>query len=252
MTAMVQKPTEIMDVLRKLQALDDEIRDIRDGRNALVANMERLHTVLSHLDRELAEKRGKLAEAESWNRKKSSELDEERDKLSKAKGKLTGVTRSKEYVAVNKELENVRKTISQREDEVQSLVKAIGEFREAIAREDQKVQDLRSQAQAEEHANKERLAGMEKKIADVDSRRQVITAKLDRSIVSRYAKIAQARDGIAVVPVVDNGCKGCHIQLQPRFIESIMRGSSIVTCPSCSRYLYAETSHDASGAVVTA
>ena len=50
MTAMVQKPTEIMDVLRKLQALDDEIRDIRDGRNALVANMERLHTVLSHLD----------------------------------------------------------------------------------------------------------------------------------------------------------------------------------------------------------
>lgn len=249
---LVQKPAEVVDTLRKLQAIDDEIRDIRTGRDVLVKNMERLKTVLSHLDRELEDKRGKLTEAESWNRKKSAELDDEREKLSKAKSKLSGVTRSKEYVAVNKELETLRKSIGQREDEVQNLVTAIGEFRVAIQREEQKVQDLRSQAEVEAHANTDRLASMAAKIAEVDARRKLISDRLEPSLVARYARIAAARGGIAVVPVIDGGCKGCHMTLQPRFVESILRVTDVAVCPHCSRYLYAETSHDASGAVVVA
>lgn len=249
---VVSKPSEIMDALRRLQAIDDEIRDIRVSRDQMVASMERLHKVLAHLDRELAEKRDKLAEAEAWNRAKNSELDSEREKLAKAKGKLTGVTRSKEYVAVNKELETVRKNIAQREDDVAKLLVAIGEFRDAIAKEEQKVKDLRSQAELEEHGNRERLGVMEAKIAEVDVRRKLITATIDRAIVTRYAKIAAAREGIAVAAVVDGGCKGCHMQLNPRFIESILRASSVVMCPHCSRYLYADSAHDADGNAVSA
>jgi len=249
---VVSTPAEIMDVLRRLQAIDDEIREIRVARDQMVSSMERLQKVLSHLDRELAEKREKLAEAETWYRAKNGELENEREKLSKAKSKLTGVTRSKEYVAVNKELETVRKNITQREDEVAKLLVAIGEFREAIGKEEQKVKDLRSQAEVESHSNRERLAVMEGKIAEVDGRRKVISAAVDHSVVERYARIAAKRGGIAVAPVVDGGCRGCHMQLNPRFIESILRASSVVMCPHCSRYLYAESGHDADGNAVTA
>ena len=246
----VTTPAEIMDVLRKMQALDDEIRDIRVGRDALVGNMERLKKVLNHLDRELDDKRGKLAEAETWYRNKTNELQAERDKLDKGKSKLSGVTRSKEYIAVNKELDIARKNIAQKEEEVANLMKAIEEFREAIAKEETKVGDLRAQAEHTERDNAERLAIMEARIAEVDVRRVKVIGNLDKSIVARYAKIAHARDGVAVVAVKDGGCSGCNMQLQPRFVENILRASSLSACPHCSRYLYPSTMVDTDGSIV--
>lgn len=242
-------PAEIMDVLRKLQAIDDEIRDIRTSRDALVGNMERLRKVLHHLDRELEDKRGKLTEAETWYRNKSSELESEREKLNKGKSKLSGVTRSKEYIAVNKELDIARKNIAQKEEEVANLMKAIDEFRDAIASEGAKVEDLRAQAAHTERDNTERLAAMDNRIAEVDVRRGRVTAALDRSIVSRYDKIAKARDGIACVAVRDGGCSGCNMQLQPRFVENVLRASSLSCCPHCSRYLYPLTALDVDGSI---
>ncbi len=246
----VTTPAEIMDVLRKMQALDDEIRDIRVGRDALVGNMERLKKVLNHLDRELDDKRGKLAEAETWYRNKTNELEAEREKLNKGKSKLSGVTRSKEYIAVNKELDIARKNIAQKEEEVANLMKAIEEFREAIAKEEAKVGDLRAQAEHTERDNAERLAVMEARIAEVDVRRAKVTAPIDQAIVTRYARIAKAREGIAVVAVKDGGCSGCNMQLQPRFVENILRASSLSACPHCSRYLYPSTMVDADGGIV--
>ena len=246
----VTTPAEIMDVLRKMQALDDEIRDIRVGRDALVGNMERLKKVLNHLDRELDDKRGKLAEAETWYRNKTNELEAERDKLNKGKSKLSGVTRSKEYIAVNKELDIARKNIAQKEEEVANLMKAIDEFRDAIAKESAKVSDLRAQAEHTERDNAERLGIMEARIAEVDVRRAKVTAHIDQAIVTRYARIAKAREGVAVVAVKDGGCSGCNMQLQPRFVENILRASSLSACPHCSRYLYPSTMVDADGSVV--
>lgn len=246
----VTTPAEIMDTLRKMQALDDEIRDIRVGRDALVGNMERLKKVLNHLDRELDDKRGKLAEAETWYRNKTNELEAEREKLNKGKSKLSGVTRSKEYIAVNKELDIARKNIAQKEEEVANLMKAIEEFREAIAKEGAKVGDLRAQAEHTERDNAERLAVMEARIAEVDVRRAKVTAVIDQAIVTRYARIAKARDGIAVVAVKDGGCSGCNMQLQPRFVENILRASSLSACPHCSRYLYPSTMVDSDGGIV--
>lgn len=242
-------PAQVVDILRKLQALDDEIRDIRNDRDRLVETLARLKKVLSHLDRELDDKRGKLAEAETWHRNKSGELEGEREKLNKSKTKLTGVTRSKEFVAVNKELEITRKNIGQKEEEVANLNKAIEEFREAIGKEETKVGDLRSQAEHTERDNAERLASLQARISEVDVRRNVVTVGLDPAIARRYGQIAAKREGIAVVAVVDGCCAGCHMQLQPRFVESILRASSIAACPHCSRYLYSLTMVDPDGNV---
>ena len=38
--------------------------------------------------------------------------------------------------------------------------------------------------------------------------------------------------------------------VQPRFVAQIMRGSSLIQCPHCSRYLFAETGHDEDGVAV--
>lgn len=240
-------PRQIIDVLRKLQAIDDEIRDVRETRNGMVSNLEKLETVLEMREGQLGEMREKLSEAESWHRKKSAELEDEREKLNRAKAKLNTVTRSKEYVAVNRELDNVRKNIQNREDEVEKLTLAIEDFRSTIEREDEKVKDLRAAAEAEAANNRGALDEMDGKIGEVEKRRNEIAAGVERNILRRYKKVFDARDGVGVVAVVDDSCGGCNMVVQPRFIEAILRGSSLVQCPFCSRFLYMDTVMDEDG-----
>ncbi len=245
---MSMNPQQIIDILRKLQAIDDEIRDVRSTRNRMVSNLEKLEAVLETRDTQLNEMRNKLSEAETWHRKKSVELEEEREKLNKAKAKLNSVTRSKEYVAVNRELDNVRRNIQTREDEVEKLTLAIAEFRSTIEREDEKVRDLRVAANAEAESNRDRLGGMDARIEAVERRRNEVAEGIEKSILKRYRKVFDARDGTAVVGVVDeDACGGCNMVVQPRFVEAIMRGTSLVQCPFCSRFLYIDSRSDQDG-----
>jgi predicted nucleic acid-binding Zn-ribbon protein len=240
-------PRQIVDVLRKLQAIDDEIREVRETRNGMVENLEKLQAVLEMRDGQLGEMREKLGEAETWHRKKSAELEDEREKLQRSKAKLNTVTRSKEYVAVNRELDNIRKNIQNREDEVEKLTIAIEEFRATIEREDAKVIDLRAAAEAEANNNSEALGEMDRKIELVEKRRAEIARGVDRGIMRRYKKVFDAREGTAVVVVNDDSCGGCNMVVQPRFVEAILRGSSLVQCPFCSRFLYTDVHSDENG-----
>ncbi len=233
-------PREIIDELRRLQNLDDEIREIRERRAARQEQLDKLRKVIVHLESEIDDKRGKLTEAEQWHRTKTLELTIERDRSTKSKGKLSGVTRSREYVAVNKELDAIRKNITKGEDEVEKLDKAIADFRAAITKEQEKLADWRAESDQVERENQAKLAAMDVKIAEVDVRRKVITDRLDRAIVRRYEKIAEARAGAGVVEVVAEACTGCNMSLQPRFVEMVLRASSLVQCPHCNRYLFGE------------
>jgi len=245
--AQVTEAQKIVDVLRRLQAIDDEIRGVREGRGAMTNNLERLNRVLEMRDGQLAEMRGKLTEAETWFTKKSGELETEKEKLVKAKGKLSGVTRSKEYVAVNREMDNIRKNLANREDEVKRLTVAIEEFRATIQREDEKVIHMRQVADEEAQGNEAALGEMNATIGAAEDRRNVIAKQLSSPIVRRYSKIFKAREGVAVTGLTDGVCTGCNMVLQPRFVEQILRGSSIIQCPHCSRYLFDGSSHDEDG-----
>jgi predicted nucleic acid-binding Zn-ribbon protein len=250
-------PREIIQTLRRLQVLDDEIRQVRRDRDTMVDNLERLRRVLEHFDREVSDKRDKLSEAETWHQRKSTELQEEREKLTKSKQRLSGVSKSREYVAVNREMDVIRKAIAAREDEVAKLTAAIDEFRATIRVEEAKIGDLRAEADRTAAENLARLETMNQQIQAVEDSRLGVAGCLDRAVLQRYARIAEARDGLAVVAVVaDPGggpeytCAGCNMVLQPRFIEFLLRGSSLVQCPHCNRFLFVEVEHDPDGMAV--
>ena len=243
--ALATTPHDIIEVLRKLQTLDDEIREIRIRRSERIDQLERLRKIIAHMQREIEEKRGKLVEAETSARVKTGELDIEKERLVKSKSKLSGVTRSKEYVAVQKELEIIRKNIATKEDELDRVVNAINDFRAAIAKEEEKFADWRTEADQAERDNQATLDSMQAKITDVDVRRKVIAAQINGSIVKRYEKIGAVREGRAVVEMKVETCTGCNMTLQPRFAEMVLRATSLVQCPHCSRYLFGDAGEDA-------
>ena len=64
--------------------------------------------------------------------------------------------------------------------------------------------------------------------------------EIDPKILSQYERILSNRDGLAIVAVKGDSCKGCNMLVPPQVVNLIKMYERIVTCEICNRILYVE------------
>lgn len=229
-----------IEALVELQTVDNQIQVYQEQRNELAQNLDRLKAIVEKMASDLDDKRDKLSEASRFYGEKQIELQADGDRLSKAKTKLATVTRTKEYAAMQRELDNLRKKYSADETELMRLAEAMQEFKTSISAEETKLKELRGEVKREEDASGDQLKELDTKIASIAKKKSGAEGKLDRAMLTRYGRLLQRREGRAVVPVGAKGkCTGCQRLLPPQQYIQIQRGS-LMSCPTCQRYLYVE------------
>lgn len=224
--------------LIELQRIDDEIRTHRKQRDELASNLERLRKILAQMSASLDEKRGRLAENVRWYEDKRIELQADNDRINNAKTKLVAVQRTKEYQAMTKELDNLRKKYQEDEAELERLSSVIQETRAAVQSEESKLGEIQAEVAREESTSTERLAELERIIGAVAEKKAEVGKHLPKNIITSYERILEKRDGTAVVPAVLGGCTGCKMKVPPQTWVKIQLGKEIFQCANCNRYLY--------------
>lgn len=224
--------------LIELQRIDDEIRTHKKQRDELAANLERLKKILTQMGSSLAEKRERLAENERWSNDKRIELQADGERINNAKTKLVAVSRTKEYQAMTKELDNLRKKYGEDEAELQRLQTVITDFQTSVAAEEAKLNEIQGEVQREEASSAERLAELDKIIGAVAGRKNEIGEKLPKQIVTSYERILAKRDGVAVNAATMGSCTGCKMRVPPQTWVKIQMGKEVFQCANCQRYLF--------------
>jgi len=69
-----------------------------------------------------------------------------------------------------------------------------------------------------------------------DRKNQIVN--VDKSILSQYTRINNARDGLSVVSISGSACGGCGAFVPPQIVSEVRAGKGTRTCDSCSRFLY--------------
>jgi predicted nucleic acid-binding Zn-ribbon protein len=228
--------------LRALQSIDDEARGFLLERNDLQQKLQRLKELLALMEGALEEKKGKLEEASRWYKDKEIELKSDQEKVVKAKTKLQAVTKNKEYMAMQREIESVRKSNLAREEEIMKLVEAMDQFNTSIAEEQAKIATLCGEQQAEEAASADRITELDRKIDSIASRKIAVTGKLTPALLSKYERLFRKRDGMAILPVRNGACSGCNLKIVSQQLQLIIRTETIEQCTSCNRFLYIDES----------
>ena len=232
---------DTINALVELQRVDDTVRVFQLQRDELAANLERLQAIVGQMGLELAEKQEKLGEATRFYGEKQQELQADADRLAKAKARLGLVTRTKEYAAMQRELDNLRKKYSADEVELKRLVEAMEEYQTGIATQQAKLNELQAEVEREETTSADQLNELEGKISKIGAQRAEIEVRMDSSLLSRYRRVLKRREGKAVVPVGEGGkCTGCQMKLPPQMYIQVQRGESLLSCPSCQRYLFVD------------
>lgn len=224
--------------LIELQRIDDEIRTHKKQRDELATNLERLKKILTQMGASLAEKKERLSDNLRWSEDKRIELQADAERINAAKTKLVAVTRTKEYQAMTKELDQLRRKYQDDETELERLITVIAETQQLVDAEEAKLAEIQAEVEREEATSAERLAELDRIINSVGGKKQEIGANLPRNVINSYERILDKRDGIAVVPAVMGSCNGCQMRVPPQVWVKIQLGRELFQCSNCNRYLY--------------
>ncbi|MCL2325180.1 MAG: C4-type zinc ribbon domain-containing protein [Proteobacteria bacterium] len=229
---------EQIETLINLQRIDLEQEALRSDVEKRREKVDADTELLEELDHTLFRHRESLADTQKLLSIKQAELQEIRKGHDHAKTKFNAVTNSRDYAAVEREIENFKKMMTQIEGEIEQLQSAITEAEAVIEKHGAEYALLRDEIDANRKSVDEASAAIEGKVRALQAKSDEMAKKINPQILARYRFIRSKRSGMAAVSASLGTCSGCHMKLQPQAFIQLQRQNSLECCQNCQRILY--------------
>jgi uncharacterized protein len=84
----------------------------------------------------------------------------------------------------------------------------------------------------------ERRQRLEADQAELQAEREVLAGKAPEELLPLYERLMRSKDGMAIAPMHDGRCGGCHMRLIASTAIKVQAESEMVRCEDCGRILY--------------
>ncbi|CAF0704496.1 zinc ribbon domain-containing protein [Candidatus Methylacidithermus pantelleriae] len=179
-----------------------------------------------------------LQELEVQRKRLELEAQALRDRIAKYKLQQMQTRKNDQYQALGHEIELASQEVARIEDQELSLMEQAEILKGRL-------QELESQVRAEKLQFEENVAALEARKRRLEeelekTRRQVKEAeeKLDTELLRKYRRIWQARKPLALAPVTQDSCGGCHMKIPRQTVLDVRSEKKWVECENCGRFLY--------------
>ncbi len=224
--------------LIELQRIDKELMRIEELKGDLPEKVRAIRSELDAKKAQLKEHQDRLDEIEKEERKHQAIIDDYNEKIKGKQDLLYLVTTNKEYDALTSEIEQLKKTLDESEMLVMEYSDEKEELQETISMEEHQLEELEQELAKREKELKGTIEKTEKEQSGLESHRKDVIEDVSRARLSKYNRIRNARNGLAVVPVVRGACGGCQQRIPPQHLVEIRTGNRMIPCEICGRILY--------------
>jgi len=228
---------EVLKRLVELQKVDLDLHKLESTRGDLPQQVNHLEKRFKAAREEYEQKKQLLLEYQKERNLLEMEIKGLKEKENKYKDQLYQVKNNREYDAVTMELESVRNSVRKAEDRILELMTLEEETDQFLQTQQEKLAGFEKEYQQRKKELEDRIAETEKDEIYLKDQRDKIIRRIDPRNLSVYKRIAGAKNGLAVVPVVRNACGGCFKTLPPQKILEIRNMQSIRFCEVCGRIL---------------
>jgi predicted nucleic acid-binding Zn-ribbon protein len=223
--------------LERLAQIDAELRELQERLSQERSTLEGLKSGISKLDEKLAADRAALGSMEKMRgelildvRNMNQQLEHSREKLSRARTE-------REANAAQRELEELRKLIRDREDEITKLTTSLDASQQQIDVTEGEHKKLVDDLGAREGDISSKVGDAQGKVAEKEGERGAAIKALPPVLYRRYEMIRLKRV-TAVARTTDGTCNACHMSLPPQLFHRLRREPILEQCPSCHRIIY--------------
>ena len=225
-------------ILVKLQEIDSFLADLRNEIERKPLELEELKLRLEEKKKQLDVMQEDIKRIKINIKEKELELKSGEEEVKRLQSQLMQVKTNKEYKSLLMEIEGKKADNSLIEDNILDLMEEVDKKELELNKEKENLKHLEAEYSKEEARIKSEIAKIENQIKDKEKEREEVCSHLDTQLLSIYERLLKNRDGLAIVPVVNDACGGCHLSLRPQIINEIKRKDHLVTCERCSRILY--------------
>jgi uncharacterized protein len=176
--------------------------------------------------------------AQKMLKEKEMDLGGKEEKIKKLQGQLYQLKSNKEYAAMELEIKGAKADNSLLEEEILRLMDTVDQTKAGVATEKELLSQEEKKFKAVVDDLKKKSADLQTRIQTEEEKRKTHTAKVDHKMLAQYDKILKGRDGLAIVPVVNQSCGGCHMGFPPQTVNEIQMGTKVIYCESCARIIY--------------
>ena len=233
MNEEIKQLTELQVIDLEIAMLDAEISSEQEA----LAKREKVFTERRASIDELKEK---IEAAEAQRRGLEAELSDDLNRIKERQAKMMQVQTNREYQSLLKEIEDGKKSIKEKEEEIVSIMETSEANSKIMAEQENLTEEEKKVLEEESKEFQKHTEAIEKKKAKIVVKRDAMAKDINPTALRKYDLLRTRRNGKAVVGVVNGVCQGCFMSIPPQHFNDILKGDRILNCPTCQRILFHE------------
>jgi len=232
---------QMLSIVERFLVIQDRDRRIAQ----LAAEHTRIPTEVAGVDRRIQEEssrlesvRQELKHIEAERKKLEIDADSKRGQISKYRMQQSLIKSNTEYQALLKEIKRTEEEIKQVEDVELELMEKSEQLQPALKQEQAALKEMTGKAESEKADLQKRGSLMAQELKQLQEERAKLAAQVDPDALRRYERLLRSKGDLAIVPVRNGNCGGCHLHLPPQIVHNAMHGLELTSCDYCGRILY--------------
>lgn len=223
--------------LEALAALDADLKILEEQLSVERATLNGLKASIKKLDEKLEVDRAGLAAMDKTRNELVTDVRNMNQQLEHSREKLGRSRTERESNAAQRELEELRKLIRDREDEVGKLTADSDAVRQQHETTEEEHKKLSTELSSREGDINSKVGSIDAERVRKQSARDAAAKQLPTALYRRYDMIRNKK-GTAIAQTTDGTCKACNIALPPQLFHRLRREPMLEQCPSCYRIIY--------------
>ena len=233
----------VLEQLKKLyeiQQIDSEITELESQKEALLESLQGLEAKTEELTDQINSISIDVERATRDARDLEATVEADKMKIKKWENRLNDIRNQREYQALSRETENARRLTKDNEAKILEHWEQREKHQSDLENAKAELESVRSKVTEEKTGSDSSSSDLEGKLASLQGSRSELSPDVNASLLKRYDQVRLKRRGRGLSVVSKGTCQSCFMMLPPQLYNTILRGDSIQTCPSCLSFLIAE------------
>ena len=223
--------------LIKLHETDERLLEINELKGGLPELLDKLQSELGTITDSQTLSADKLKELNSQITSSQNSLNDSSEKLEKYNDQLFKVKNTKEYEALISETDQLKLLISDLNNQLSNINDEKSELEQLIESNQELIKDLTDKIANNKDTLSQQMAETDKEDQLLLKSKDSVSKNIDTSFLSQYTKLL-GKYGQGMAAISRDSCNNCYTSLPPQTVVEIKYDKKIITCPSCSVFLY--------------
>jgi predicted nucleic acid-binding Zn-ribbon protein len=228
-----------IDILVSLQQIEIESSSVKSHLCTMSKRLDILNNSRNELQQHITDETAKVEELRKLYRSHETDIKQNQVMIKRSQDRLNSIKNNREYQALVKEVEELKRTNIATEDMMIDLLNQIDDCEKKTVLMQAELQQVKDDILLEQQVVGAATETADNRLNELDQERQKLSCQIETEVLSLFQRVqSQQVRGNAVVPVQDAVCHGCYVNIPPQMYNELQRCDKLTMCPNCQRIIY--------------